>query len=194
MARLKTDGQVNVEADAKFWMDLAPEEGERLDVNSSQVIEPRQVWAHVAQEWGKWVVSSVIVKGRLYRKDGKLGERWAERMYSGPLDEDFEGPDWVVSVLNKEIPRVLGELREAPEDVPATERPYKITDPLRMDFDTALNRLLIRENLGGTEWAIKQLREMAKGPELGAAGLEHLADGLESLLDKRAAELATRGH
>jgi hypothetical protein len=68
------------------------------------------------------------------------------------------------------------------------------TNYARQAFDTALNGLLIRENLEGTQWAIEQLREMAKGPELGASGLNHIADGLAEMLDKRTAELAARGN
>jgi hypothetical protein len=199
MAKLKEDGEFTVEGTITMWLPLEPEEGERLEVNSSQTINPLQVWVSVLREDGQWEVGTVVVKGRLYRKDNAVGGRWAERLYSGPLDRDFEGPGWVVSLLEREIPRRLSGRTQATEDGPAPERvverePVKQRSPQRASFDTALNVLLIRENLDGTEWAIKQLREMAKGPELGAAGLEHLADGLESLLDKRAAELATRGH
>jgi hypothetical protein len=79
----------------------------------------------------------------------------------------------------------------------------------RAQFDSALRRILMRENLAGTEWAIQQLREAAAAaqrvadatddnPEMGrdskimAKALEVAALTLEQSLDKRAAELATR--
>jgi hypothetical protein len=166
------------------------------------------------------VVGVVSVKGRLYRKDGTLGERWRDRMYSGPLDASFEGPEWLVPLLEGEIASRFGggvrltdqqvydmsmrtkssvgleNFRKVAEDVlgskpaPAPEQPK---DYARQAFDTALNGLLIRENLEGTQWAIEKLREMAEGPHLGAAGLHHIADGLVEMLDKRTAELAARG-
>jgi hypothetical protein len=157
------------------------------------------------------------VKGRLYRKDRTLGERWREVLYTGPLDEEFEGPEWLAPLLKEEIAKRFGggvrltdqqvydlstrtnsnvgleNFRKVAEEVlgskpaPAPEQPK---DYARQAFDTALNGLLIRENLEGTQWAIEKLREMAEGPHLGAAGLHHIADGLAEMLDKRTAELA----
>jgi hypothetical protein len=106
MARLKDDGEFQVEGTVTMWLPVESEEGERLVVNSSQEIWPQQVWVSVSLENENWAVGSVIVKGRLYRKDNTVGERWGERMYSGPLDDgEFEGPEWLVAVLEKEISR-----------------------------------------------------------------------------------------
>jgi hypothetical protein len=80
--------------------------------------------------------------------------------------------------------------------------------PQRAQFDSALRVLLMRENLDGTEWAIRQLRESADAAAQVAAEddsmrldkdlmwmtLRVAADELEKLLDKRAAELATKGN
>jgi hypothetical protein len=79
----------------------------------------------------------------------------------------------------------------------------------RAQFDSALRRILMRENLAGTEWAIEQLREgaaaagrVAEESETGEPAnlnakiteqaLRIAADELEKSLDKRAAELAAR--
>jgi hypothetical protein len=212
--------EVQAEAEAKIFVHLEPKEGERLLISLSEEIQPREVFASVTLEDGAWVVGVVSVKGRLYRKDGTLGERWRDRMYSGPLDASFEGPEWLVPLLEGEIASRFGggvrltdqqvydmsmrtkssvgleNFRKVAEDVlgskpaPAPEQPK---DYARQAFDTALNGLLIRENLEGTQWAIEKLREMAEGPHLGAAGLHHIADGLAEMLDKRTAELAARG-
>jgi hypothetical protein len=213
--------EVQAEAEAKIFVHLEPKEGERLLISLSEEIQPREVFASVTLEDGAWVVGVVSVKGRLYRKDGTLGERWRDRMYSGPLDASFEGPEWLVPLLEGEIASRFGggvrltdqqvydmsmrtkssvgleNFRKVAEDVlgskpaPAPEQPK---DYARQAFDTALNGLLIRENLEGTQWAIEKLREMAEGPHLGAAGLHHIADGLVEMLDKRTAELAARGN
>jgi hypothetical protein len=213
--------EVQAEAEAKIFVHLEPKEGERLLISLSEEIQPREVFASVTLEDGAWVVGVVSVKGRLYRKDGTLGERWRDRMYSGPLDASFEGPEWLVPLLEGEIDSRFGggvrltdqqvydmsmrtkssvgleNFRKVAEDVlgskpaPAPEQPK---DYARQAFDTALNGLLIRENLEGTQWAIEKLREMAEGPHLGAAGLHHIADGLVEMLDKRTAELAARGN
>jgi hypothetical protein len=217
-------GEVQVEADAKLIIDLEPEEGERLEISLSQVIEPRQVWAHVSLESGEWVVGLVYVKGRLYRKDNTLGERWVERLYSGPLDEDFEGPVWLAPLLKREIAKRLGggSAPVAEQHNPASEMVQRQVDPeekersraalevspQRSQFDSALRVLLMRENLDGTEWAIRQLREGSDAARVVAEESTELrldkdlmwmtlglaADELEKLLDKRAAELATREH
>jgi hypothetical protein len=105
MARLKTDGDFQVEGTVRMWLPLQPEEGERLRINLAQEILPEQVWVHVNRVDAEWVVDTFSVKGRLYRKDDRLGTRWAERLYSGPVnDEDFEGPDWLAEVLNRDVP------------------------------------------------------------------------------------------
>lgn len=80
----------------------------------------------------------------------------------------------------------------------------------RVQFDSALRVLLIRENLDGTEWAIAKLRvdadEARRAAEanvdagasanlennLMAPALELAATVLEKALDARTAELATR--
>jgi hypothetical protein len=211
MAKLKEDGEFTVEGTITMWLPLEPEEGERLEVNSSQTINPLQVWVSVLPEDGQWEVGTVVVKGRLYRKDNAVGGRWAERMYSGPLDKDFEGPGWVVALLEKEIPRRLSGRTQATEAVqapPAPAAPVKEVSVQRSQFDSALRVLLMRENLDGTEWAIRQLRESADAAAQVAADddsmrldkdllwmtLRVAADELEKQLDKRAAELATKEH
>ncbi|MFE9525151.1 hypothetical protein [Streptomyces sp. NPDC006631] len=80
----------------------------------------------------------------------------------------------------------------------------------RAQFDSALRRILIRENLDGTEWAIAKLRVDAEearrvaednaeaGPSanlennLTYHALEMAAAALEKALDARTAELAAR--
>lgn len=240
MAKLKDDGEFQVEGAVKMWLPLDPEEGERVRINSAKEIWPEQVWLNVNQENGNWVVGTASVKGRLYRKDNTVGERWDERMYSGPHDDgEFEGPDWLVELINQEVPRRLGADRGAPltdkqvyelnnrlnsnlglqptrkvlEDVlgsvpVALREPVKGVSPQRSQFDSALRVLLMRENLDGTEWAIRQLREGSDAARVVAEESTELrldkdlmwmtlglaADELEKLLDKRAAELATKGN
>jgi hypothetical protein len=246
MAKLKDDGEFTVEGTVTMWLPLEPEEGERLEVSSSQTISPLQVWVSAHPEDGQWVVGSVVVKGRLYRKDNAIGGRWSERLYSGPLDKDFEGPDWLVALLEKEIPRRVSGLTQATEagsGVSLTDKqvydlnnrlhsnlglqptrevlegvlgtapvalrePVKEVSPQRTQFDSALRVLLMRANLDGTEWAIRQLRESADAAAREAADddsmrldkdllwmtLRVAADELEKMLDKRTAELATREH
>jgi hypothetical protein len=240
MAKLKDDGEFQVEGSVKMWLPLNPEEGERVRINSAKEIWPEQVWLNVNQENGNWVVGTASVKGRLYRKDNTVGERWDERMYSGPHDDgEFEGPDWLVELINQEVPRRLGADRGGPltdkqvyelnnrlnsnlglqptrkvlEDVlgsvpVALREPVKEVSPQRAQFDSALRVLLMRENLDGTEWAIRQLREGSHAARVVAEESTELrldkdlmwmtlglaADELEKLLDKRTAELATKEH
>lgn len=224
MARLNEDGEFQVEGTITMWLPLEPEEGERLDVSSSQVIHPEQAWVSVSMENGNWTLGSAIVKGRLYRKDNTVGERWGERMYSGPLDDGmFEGPKWLIEIIDREVPRRLSGRTKAPENAAAPDgaregmqaavSSVEISRRVKRSaqqasFDAALNVLLIRENLDGTEWAIRQLRESADAAAQAAADddsmrldkdlmwmtLRVAADELEKLLDKRTAELATREH
>jgi hypothetical protein len=238
MAKLKDDGEFTVEGTVTMWLPLEPEEGERLEISSSQTISPLQVWVSVHPEDGQWEFGSIIVKGRLYRKDNAVGGRWADRMYSGPLDKDFEGPDWLVALLEREIPRRLSgrtqateagscvsltdkqvydlnnrlnsnlglqPTRKVLEDVLGTSsaapaEPVKERSPQRRSFETALNVLLIKENLDGAEWALQQILDEAEildgGPGLGdtavAEYLRTLVEKVSGGLDKRTAELATR--
>jgi hypothetical protein len=105
MARLKKDGEFQIEGTVRMWLPLQPEEGERLRINPAQEILPEQVWVHVNRDGAEWVVETFSVKGRLYRQDGVLGSRRAERLYSGPAnDADFEGPDWLVDILSRDVP------------------------------------------------------------------------------------------
>jgi hypothetical protein len=240
MAKLKDDGEFQVEGAVKMWLPLEPEDGERVRINSAKEIWPEQVWLNVNQENGNWVVGTASVKGRLYRKDNTVGERWDERLYSGPHDDgEFEGPDWLVDLISREVPRRLGAdggvsltdqqvydlnnrlnsnlglrpTREVLEDVlgsapVALREPVKEVSPQRAQFDSALRVLLMRENLDGTEWAIRQLREGSDAARVVAEESTELrldkdlmwmtlglaADELEKLLDKRAAELATKGN
>jgi hypothetical protein len=219
--------EVQVEAEVNIWVHLEPEEDERLKISLSEEIQPREAGAHVTLEDGELVVGSVVVKGRLYRKDRTLGERWREVLYTGPLDEEFEGPEWLAPLLKEEIAKRFGggvrltdqqvydlstrtnsnlgleNFRKVAEDVlgskpaVAPEQP-KERSPQRRSFDTALNVLLLRENLDGAEWAIQQILDEAKGleggPGLGdsavAEYLRTLAEKISGGLDKRTAELA----
>jgi hypothetical protein len=204
MAKLKDDGEFTVEGTVTMWLPLEPEEGERLEISSSQTISPLQVWVSVHPEDGQWEFGSIIVKGRLYRKDNAVGGRWADRMYSGPLDKDFEGPDWLVALLEREIPRRLSGRTQATDVLgtssAAPAEPVKERSPQRASFDTALNVLLIKENLDGAEWALQQILDEAEildgGPGLGdtavAEYLRTLVEKVSGGLDKRTAELATR--
>lgn len=196
--------EVQVEAEVNIWVHLEPEEDERLKISLSEEIQPREAGAHVTLEDGELVVGSVVVKGRLYRKDRTLGERWREVLYTGPLDEEFEGPEWLAPLLKDEIAKRFGggvrltdqqvyDLSTRTNSNVGLENFRKVAEEVLGLKPAAAPDVLIRENLDGTEWAIEQLREMAKGPHLGAAGLHHIADGLEALLDKRTAELAARG-
>jgi hypothetical protein len=216
--------EVQAEAEAKIFVHLEPKEGERLLISLSEEIQPREVFASVTLEDGAWVVGVVSVKGRLYRKDGTLGERWRDRMYSGPLDASFEGPEWLVPLLEGEIASRFGggvrltdqqvydmsmrtkssvgleNFRKVAEDVLGSKPAPapKERSPQRRSFDTALNVLLLRENLDGAEWAIQQILDEAKGleggPGLGdsavAEYLRTLAEKISGGLDKRTAELA----
>jgi hypothetical protein len=219
--------EVQAEAEAKIFVHLEPKEGERLLISLSEEIQPREVFASVTLEDGAWVVGVVSVKGRLYRKDGTLGERWRDRMYSGPLDASFEGPEWLVPLLEGEIASRFGggvrltdqqvydmsmrtkssvgleNFRKVAEDVLGSKpavTPEQPKDYARQAFDTALNGLLIRENLEGTQWAIQWLMEKAKElpdrlPESAYAEVvQKLACSLSNELDKRTAELAARGN
>jgi hypothetical protein len=119
--------------------------------------------------------------------------------------------------LNNRLHSNLGlrPTREVLEDVLGTtasaapvREPVKEVSVQRSQFDSALRVLLMRENLDGTEWAIRQLRESADAAAQVAADddsmrldkdllwmtLRVAADELEKLLDKRAAELATKEH
>jgi hypothetical protein len=196
--------EVQVEAEVNIWVHLEPEEDERLKISLSEEIQPREAGAHVTLEDGELVVGSVVVKGRLYRKDRTLGERWREVLYTGPLDEEFEGPEWLAPLLKDEIAKRFGggvrltdqqvyDLSMRTNSNVGLENFRKVAEEVLGLKPAAAPDVLIRENLDGTEWAIEQLREMAKGPELGASGLNHIADGLAEMLDKRTAELAARG-
>lgn len=103
----------------------------------------------------------------------------------------------------------LASFRRVLEDVlgaePAQARDEKPKDYARQSFDSALNVLLIRENLEGTKWAVEQLLETAEaahtaGEAHGKSSEHHIvstalrtaAQELDALLDKRAAQLATK--
>jgi hypothetical protein len=91
---------------------------------------------------------------------------------------------------------VLGTSSAAPAE------PVKERSPQRRSFETALNVLLIKENLDGAEWALQQILDEAEildgGPGLGdsavAEYLRTLVEKVQGGLDKRTAELATREH
>lgn len=193
MARLKEDGEFQVEGTVTMWLPLDAEEGERFAVNSSRDVWPQQVWLSVSQENGNWVVGTVSMKGRIYRKDNTVGERWDEKMFSGPHDDgEFEGPDWLIDLINREVPRRLG-LTPKPEPLSSVEISRRVrADHPRERFNSALKVLLMRENLSGTQWCIGQVLKAADDcPDntiadyIRAVGAR-LSDGL----DKRAAALA----
>jgi hypothetical protein len=111
--------------------------------------------------------------------------------------------------LNNRLHSNLGlrPTREVLEDVLGTSsvvpaEPVKEVSPQRRSFESALNVLLIRENLDGAEWALGQILDEAKildgGPGLGdtaiAEYLRTLVEKVNGGLDKRTAELATREH
>jgi hypothetical protein len=224
MAKLKEDGESTVEGSIKMWFPLDPDEGESLTVKSGQDIVPLQVWLHVNLDAKEWSVGSVIVKGRILKKDDTPGERWAERDYWGPHDDGhFEGPKWLAEIIDREVPRRLSSrtmATDAAKDHSYEANMAKVAEriaeleaalqpsPQRVQFDSALRVLLMRENLDGTEWAIRQLREGSDAARRVAEETTELrldkdlmwmtlgvaADELEKLLDKRAAELATKEH
>jgi hypothetical protein len=224
MAKLKEDGEFTVEGSIKMWFPLDPDEGESLTVKSGQDIVPLQVWLHVNLDAKEWSVGSVIVKGRILKKDDTPGERWAERDYWGPHDDGhFEGPKWLAEIIDREVPRRLSSrtmATDAAKDHSYEANMAKVAEriaeleaalqpsPQRVQFDSALRVLLMRENLDGTEWAIRQLREGSDAARRVAEETTELrldkdlmwmtlgvaADELEKLLDKRAAELATKEH
>jgi hypothetical protein len=150
-------------------------------------LRPMGVSMGVGQTGGVWSVSIVNVFGQKV-KDGKVvTKRNYPLPFTDPLGEDSEAPEWLRKICQDWTDKANG----------VGGGGARLTEPeptnyARQAFDTALNVLLIRENLEGTQWAIEKLREMAKGPELGASGLNHIADGLDSMLDKRTAELAAR--
>jgi hypothetical protein len=212
MARLKSDGKTQVEGSVKMWLPLEPEEGERLSANSSKEILPQEVWLHVAQENGYWVLGTAVVKGRLYRKDGKVGERWTDVIFVGPHDDgEFEGPEWLRDLVAREVPRRLsgwtsddgtnqrGAVPSASEAVSSVEISRRVRRSVqRQRFEEALSVLLHRENLDGTEWAIEWFITQADSlpdrlPESAITeGVKLLAHKLSAELDKRSVELAMR--
>lgn len=200
MARLKEDGKFQVEGSVKMWLPVVAEEGERVQVNSARDVLPEQVWINVNQENGDWVVGTASVKGRVYRKDGSVGERWDERMYSGPHDDGFfEGPAWLVDLIDREVPRRLSGRTKAPENAAAARVEREAVRPVdraRERFEGALNALLTRENLQGSQWAIRRLTEEADAfPDNSIAEIMRgIARQMSVDLDKRAAELAMREH
>jgi hypothetical protein len=174
-------------------------------------------------ETGVWEVSSASAVGPKVKDGKVTTKRDYAIPFMDPLGSDSVAPDWMREVCQGWVDKANGvggggvrltdqqvydlstrtkssvgleNFRKVAEDVLGSKpaaAPEQPKDYARQAFDTALNGLLIRENLEGTQWAIEKLREMAEGPHLGAAGLHHIADGLVEMLDKRTAELAARG-
>lgn len=201
MAQLKSDGESRVEGTVTMWLPLEAEEGERLAVSSGRDIWPGQVFVSVGQEDGAWVVGSAIVKGRIYRKDGTVGDRWSEKMYTGPHDDgEFEGPKWLIELIDAEVPRRLGGAVQAAETgTKEAVSSWEIIRRVRADrprerFESALQTMLTQENLNGAEWAIRRVREEAERfPDSSIAEImKALAVQIGADLDKRTSELAAR--
>jgi hypothetical protein len=154
-------------------------------------------------------------------------DRLTKRDYVVPFmsvdEEDTETPEWILEIVDKETARLdavggedFDELLEEsslgaphvkaatdgiPEDRKEQLRKAVERSSQRVAFDTALNVLLIRENLDGTEWAIQQIRETATKAgyledDAVADVLNGLVGQLESLLDMRTSQLAAKtwGH
>lgn len=136
---------------------------------------------------GAWSVSAVNVFG-LKVKDGKVVTKRNYPMpFLDPLGPDSVAPEWLQERCQEWVDRANG-VGSKPAPVPVE----KERSPQRKAFDTALNVLLIRENLDGTEWAIKRLREAAdhEPNDERMAALMETADALEARMDMRAAQLA----
>jgi hypothetical protein len=188
---------VSSKPDGEFVLDIGigytPGDHLYVSVDSSTDIEPDKLRARFVVERGEWVLSAVTVYGKVWRKDKTLGSRRAETFFTGPLDETFEGPGWLTGMLKRELASKLAAAR-------AVETPVKERSPQRASFETALNVLLIKENLDGAEWALQQILDEAEildgGPGLGdtavAEYLRTLVEKVSGGLDKRTAELATR--
>jgi hypothetical protein len=145
---------------------------------------------------GVWSVSAVNVFGQKV-KDGKVvTKRNYPLPFLDPLGEDSEAPEWLREVCQDWVDKANG-MGAAPVEQP---REVKERSPQRASFETALNVLLIKENLDGAEWALQQILDEAEildgGPGLGdtavAEYLRTLVEKVSGGLDKRTAELATR--
>jgi hypothetical protein len=168
-------------------------------------------------ETGVWEVSSVGVVGPKVRDGQVATKRDYTVTFMEPLEPDSVAPEWVREIAKEWTDRANAVVSgAAPKDFSydanmrtVEENIGRLEDeirrrrsPQRASFDTALNALLIRQNLDGTEWAIQQILDEAKhldsGPGLGdSAGAEFLralAAKISDALDKRTAELATREH
>jgi hypothetical protein len=151
-----------------------------------------------------WSVSAANVFGQKV-KDGKVvTKRNYPLPFLSPLDEDSDAPEWLRKICQDWVDKANGGAEKPVSSVEISRRVRR--SPQRASFDMALNVLLIRENLDGTEWAIERLRESAAAaakaaeatPKQGFEDIERTlrlaAENLEKDLDKRAAELATREH
>jgi hypothetical protein len=173
---------------------------------------------------GVWEISTVHVVGPKVKDGKVSTKRDYTVMFTDPLGSDSVAPEWVREIsrewtdrangagggvpltdrqvydLNTRLHSNLGlqPTRKVLEDVlgavPAPAEPVKEVSPQRSAFDSALRVLLMRENLDGAEWAIRQIRELADSEHLGAKAVLAIAEHLEGLLDKRTAELATKEH
>jgi hypothetical protein len=149
---------------------------------------------------GVWAVSSVAVWGPKV-KDGKVTtKREYSTLFSDLMNEVTETPEWLRGICQEWADRANGWGVTAPpkkSEMPLEERqPRKEKSPQRAAFDSALRVLLIRENLDGTEWALRWFREEAdRLPDENVGNIvKALAVHCSADLDKRTAELATREH
>jgi hypothetical protein len=155
-------------------------------------LRPVGVSMGIGQTEGVWSVSVVNVFGQKI-KDGKaVTKRNYPLHFMDPLGEESDAPEWLREVCQDWVDRANGK-GASPVEV---RQPVKEVSPQRAAFDTALNVLLMRENLDGSEWAIQQIRSWAddQSEHIGAGAMTVVADWLEKSLDKRAAELATKEH
>jgi hypothetical protein len=153
-------------------------------------------------ETGVWEVSSVGVVGPKVRDGQVATKRDYTVTFMEPLGPDSVAPEWVREIAKEWTDRANGGAEKPVSSVEISRRVRRSAQ--RASFDMALNVLLIRENLDGTEWAIERLRESAAAaakaaeatPKQGFEDIERtlrlVAENLEKDLDKRAAELATR--
>ncbi|MFJ6508679.1 hypothetical protein [Streptomyces sp. NPDC091879] len=147
-------------------------------------------------ETGAWEVSSVGVVGPKVRDGQVATKRDYTVTFMEPLGPDSVAPEWVREIAQEWTDRANGGAEKPVSSVEISRRVRR--SPQRASFDMALNVLLIRENLDGTEWAIQWLMERADAmPDVlpdsaHAEFLKLTAYSLRDALDKRAAELATR--
>jgi hypothetical protein len=201
---------------------------ENTTLPGSPTVRPKQLTLFAYASKGHWAISEVQVNGLKVLDAAK--DRLTQRDYVVPFmsvdEEDTEAPEWILEIVDRETARLdavggtpdeahFDELLEASRlrglslgapRVKALAEPEPV-DYARQSFNSALNVLLIRENLEGAKWAIQQLLKTAEaahtsGEADGASSPHHIvstalqtaAQELDALLDKRAAQLAAKEH